>query len=268
MYDTRLARRWNQDPKPNPSISNYATFANNPIRYTDPLGDTTHFYDIRGFRITTIWDDLPNEIHFMPVDYSTLSPEEVYYYRLPFTPKFSSQLREQSVAFIGKQTYADMRQTSDKADRLKQEVGFVLEVSSSRELRLKALPDSYGKDRTYDLSSAIQDNISKADQVKLFGVGHNHHKGLAYGYIGEKDNAFGRMLFVGKPSDPSDYQPVLYRQFESFEKGQSPAILTNPFGFTIYGTGSKNAPGIGVLESVKPDYDKDYYKFEFFNEKS
>ena len=38
-YDSRLGRRWNQDPKPNPSISNYACFANNPIFITDPLGD-------------------------------------------------------------------------------------------------------------------------------------------------------------------------------------------------------------------------------------
>jgi hypothetical protein len=39
-YDSRLGRRWNQDPKPNPSISNYTAFANNPIWYSDPLGDT------------------------------------------------------------------------------------------------------------------------------------------------------------------------------------------------------------------------------------
>ena len=39
-YDPRLGRRWNQDPKPNPSISNYAAFANNPIWYTDHDGDT------------------------------------------------------------------------------------------------------------------------------------------------------------------------------------------------------------------------------------
>ena len=39
-YDTRLGRRWNQDPKPNPSISNYATFANNPIMFVDLLGDS------------------------------------------------------------------------------------------------------------------------------------------------------------------------------------------------------------------------------------
>lgn len=39
-YDSRLGRRWNQDPKPNPSISNYATFANNPIWFSDAKGDT------------------------------------------------------------------------------------------------------------------------------------------------------------------------------------------------------------------------------------
>lgn len=44
---TRLGRRWNQDPKPNPSISNYATFANNPIIYTDPFGDTVKYKGLR-----------------------------------------------------------------------------------------------------------------------------------------------------------------------------------------------------------------------------
>jgi RHS repeat-associated protein len=39
MYDTRLGRRWNIDPVDQISISNYATFANNPIVNTDPLGD-------------------------------------------------------------------------------------------------------------------------------------------------------------------------------------------------------------------------------------
>ncbi|MFW5804541.1 MAG: hypothetical protein ACOCWG_04865, partial [bacterium] len=40
MYDSRLGRRWNVDPKPNPSFSDYATFAGNPIFYRDPMGDT------------------------------------------------------------------------------------------------------------------------------------------------------------------------------------------------------------------------------------
>ncbi len=39
-YDPRTARRWNLDPKPNPSVSQYATFMNNPITFSDPKGDT------------------------------------------------------------------------------------------------------------------------------------------------------------------------------------------------------------------------------------
>src|SRR5690554_1644425 len=39
MYDSRLGRRWNLDPVDQISISNYATFANNPIANVDPKGD-------------------------------------------------------------------------------------------------------------------------------------------------------------------------------------------------------------------------------------
>jgi hypothetical protein len=43
-YDTRLGRRWNLDPVDQISISNYATFGNNPIFYSDVLGDSIiHF---------------------------------------------------------------------------------------------------------------------------------------------------------------------------------------------------------------------------------
>jgi len=38
MYDARLGRRWNIDPVDQISISNYATFANNPIKYIDHNG--------------------------------------------------------------------------------------------------------------------------------------------------------------------------------------------------------------------------------------
>lgn len=46
-YDTRLGRRWNLDPKPNPSISDYACFANNPLIYTDEYGDSIRFDKFR-----------------------------------------------------------------------------------------------------------------------------------------------------------------------------------------------------------------------------
>jgi len=39
-YSPRLGKRWNIDPKPNASISPYATFGNNPILFSDVKGDT------------------------------------------------------------------------------------------------------------------------------------------------------------------------------------------------------------------------------------
>ena len=39
QYDTRLGRRWNLDPVDQIGISNYATFANNPIVNNDVLGN-------------------------------------------------------------------------------------------------------------------------------------------------------------------------------------------------------------------------------------
>jgi len=58
-YDTRLGRRWNQDPKPNPSISNYAAFANNPIFYTDIFGDTTYRFNMKGSYLAMVDLDIP-----------------------------------------------------------------------------------------------------------------------------------------------------------------------------------------------------------------
>ena len=40
QYDSKIARRWNNDPRPNTSISVYAAFAGNPIMFNDKKGDT------------------------------------------------------------------------------------------------------------------------------------------------------------------------------------------------------------------------------------
>lgn len=40
IYNSRLGRRWNADPKRTISLSTYSAFANNPILYIDKNGDT------------------------------------------------------------------------------------------------------------------------------------------------------------------------------------------------------------------------------------
>lgn len=50
QMDNRLMQRWNVDPRPNLSMSPYVAYNNNPILYTDVLGDSvrTTFYDKQG----------------------------------------------------------------------------------------------------------------------------------------------------------------------------------------------------------------------------
>ncbi len=61
-YDPRSGRRWNLDPKPGISLSNYACFANSPTGITDALGDTTSIYDSKGKYINTLNDKNPFQV--------------------------------------------------------------------------------------------------------------------------------------------------------------------------------------------------------------
>jgi len=68
QYDSKIARRWNNDPKPNTSISVYAAFAGNPILLSDHLGDTTRYYNSSGEKIGQINDELENAVTIITDD--------------------------------------------------------------------------------------------------------------------------------------------------------------------------------------------------------
>jgi hypothetical protein len=61
-YDTRVARRWNLDPKGNSGISLYSAFENNPVTYSDEFGDTirANWLPVRTFDHKSNWQDFKN----------------------------------------------------------------------------------------------------------------------------------------------------------------------------------------------------------------
>lgn len=52
-YDTRLAKRWNLDPKPIVGTSEYSVMNLNPILYFDARGDSADFYNRQGQKVET-----------------------------------------------------------------------------------------------------------------------------------------------------------------------------------------------------------------------
>jgi len=75
-YDCRLGRRWNLDPKPQISISDYACFANNPVWFSDPAGDNAGDYlgeDGRFLGTDKIND---GKVYFVKTDQSSLTTKE------------------------------------------------------------------------------------------------------------------------------------------------------------------------------------------------
>ena len=98
QYDSKIARRWNNDPKPNTSISVYAAFANSPIMLIDHLGDTTFIYN-KGFKRSNAnylkdkdknndwnWDPVPDET----IKENIVGTDRENIYLLTTTGNFSS----------------------------------------------------------------------------------------------------------------------------------------------------------------------------------
>lgn len=277
-FDPQVGRFCQVDPRPNEMYSQYAGMANNPIIFSDPLGDTTWIFGNDGRYMGVMADNLDNQIHFLnrtiaeeapPVDFSSLSIED--------QTKYAEIFRKESIAFIGSNTVADMKRIASAADNLKTstgkggELGFVAMVSNTKELRLTQLSEKYRRgDRRYDLIQAIDDTYSMEQQRKIFAAGHVHNKKdvadlVAYdGYKG----VMAKFLKVNTPSTTSggrktypDYQPFLNRGGTA--AGQSPAFIISAYGLTVYGTGT----GYGGFENipqnrVMPNEYRSYFQYK------
>ena len=255
MYDARyrnldpqIGKFWQIDPKPNETFSLYAAMANNPILYSDPLGDTTWVYGNTGRFLGVVNDNLANQVHFLnreggtkPFDVSNLSMEA--------SIKLGQSFRDESVAFMGSNTLSDMKSLKDAAVKDNKEILFTGTVGKDKEIRLSAVKTDKGEyARMENVDKILDQRFTKEQQANMFLIGHVHQQtAVDAKFTQERDLLYQ----FGLPSNPNvesagDYGPYLYRSTNATARGQSPALILNRWGFSVYGTASSSKPGRGL----------------------
>jgi RHS repeat-associated protein len=280
--DTRAGRWWSFDPRPNAAVSPYAMMENNPIAFSDVLGDTTRVYSAEdGMYKETINDNLPNQEIFMTkIKYDILNKAN-----LNDNDK-ANVARRYTEYYIGENTRQKIKNVMLESNAEGKERFYILGVkglplttfkttiylSSGGELDVIDVTSNI--ERTSNIIDGAQGQIaidnyrSNNPDFFIIGWGHTHIKASAY-TTSTTNSTFDMSKYVlprlNRPTSPSpspqeagvgvwpvaDYSPLLRNPYSKLEGG-SPAIIATPHAYTIYSTMTRDNSQRGYKEVNNP----------------
>ena len=246
MYDTRIARRWNKDPKPNPSFSQYAVFENNSVLFSDKSGDTTDVYTLTGLLLGRVNDNLPNQAHF--VDSKAKVTFDTYVISGENANTVGKMIRKHSIAFMGKNSAKSLKDISMRSAKIDidphhsgQEVIFIGQIDENKEIIFTdmVLPNT-ACFRGDAIKVPIKNILDYYDQnggsrICLTALGHTH----VSGYFRRLTNDGGYKSYFTKQELMNHYRDPSGSpgNTDYLDHGTNAIrIIGSPVGATIYST--------------------------------
>ncbi|MCC7298848.1 MAG: hypothetical protein IT244_11000 [Bacteroidia bacterium] len=232
MYDGKLGRRWNVDPRSTVYFSVYSCFGNNPIAGTDKYGDTTDFRNEKGELMYTINDGLEREVIIANDSYLDIVKqfisqgiddleelnETARVFRDPklemFSNTFEMYLRYKTlsnglIGRITKETEQEMKTISAKANNYKpqKEIAFLFTTDENKIIHLTELAmDPGGTVKIMDFSGAVfetyagDNKLATQALINALGWGHVHPSDNLNGGVTSDGSALRKLLYLNEPT--------------------------------------------------------------------
>mgnify|MGYP000267979112 CR=1 FL=1 len=249
-YDTRLARRWNLDPRNNISNSPYSAFANSPVYLSDYYGDTTIAFNNKGEELGTINDNLENQVHFFNIDVETGKAMVSQINNLSTSDRntYARFARGVSTAFISKNSINGtstpekqifgLKNIANNSVALKKEIVFLAEYDISRELMfngLKVPPDQKSEVEADPYKVYDYNEISLSRRERAFGDGHTHTQAFLE-RVKNSTDLHNLMMLLGTPTNSTqwDRSKGNYNERHDYKNHLGSTLYTSAGGAKVY----------------------------------